>query len=225
MMRSGDGCAGVGDQLAEARYSTAAGHTAQLGVSSGLQRQMQMGAETPRPALPEVEEAFGQLPGFQTAEAQAGDVGVGEDGRGQLLEIGALAPGEIPAESTEVDTGEHGFAVAVADQCLDFLHYIGSGAAAAVAAQGGNDAERAAVLATVLDFDEGACASAVLVRGSGGKGGYRTVECGRDLRDRRTLRSRAQGASAASPWTGCLRPARRREERRSPGERGWRNSR
>jgi len=173
-----DGCAGVGDQLAEARHSAAAGHTAQLGVRSGLQRQMQMGAETSRPALPKVEEAVGQLPWFQTAEAQAGDVGVGEDGRGQLLEIGPLAPGKVPAKGTEMDTGEHGFAVAVPDECLDFLHYIGSGAAAAVAAQGGDDAECTAVLAAVLDFDEGACASAVLIRGRGVEGGTVRLNAG-----------------------------------------------
>ena len=94
----GDGCAGVGYELAKAGHSAAAGHTAQLGVGAGLEGQVQMWTQASGPAPPQVKEAFGQLPRFQTAEAEAGDVGFGEEGGGQFLEIGPLGTRKVPAE-------------------------------------------------------------------------------------------------------------------------------
>ena len=163
----GDGYAGAGHEFTEAVDGTAAGHAAQLGVGAGLEWQVQMGAEPTGPALPEVKEAVGQFPGLETAEAQAGDVGMGEDGCGQLLEIGAPAPLQVPAVCSEVDTREDGFAEAALHKGLHFLDHVGGRTAAAVAAQGSDDTECATVLAAVLDLDECASAAALLFGGRG----------------------------------------------------------
>ena len=166
----GDGCAGVGDQLAETGNGAAPGHAAQLGVGAGLQRQVQVRAQPFRPTLPQVKEAVGQLPWLEAAEAEAGNVGIGEDGGSQLFEIGTGAAGQIPSVGAEVDAGKNGFAVAVFHKLLNFAHDICGRTAAAVAAQCGYDAECAAVLAAVLDLDKGACTASIFASGCGREG-------------------------------------------------------
>ena len=166
----GDGGAGIGYQPAKAGDCAAPGHAPQLGVGTGLQREVQVRAQAIGPALPQVEEAVGQLPGFEAAEPQAGDVGLGENSGRQLLEVGAAGARQVPAVGAEMDSSQDCFAVAARDQGLDLLHDISGCPAAALSAQSGNDAEGAPVLAAVLHLDKGARAAAVFVRRGGREG-------------------------------------------------------
>ena len=111
---------------------------------------MQVGAETIRPRLPEIEEAVGQLPRLQAAQTQAGDVRLGQERGGQLLQVGGEAAGQVPPVGAQMDAGEHGFLVACVGQPLHFGHNFAQSAAAAFPPQGGDNAESAFVVAAVL---------------------------------------------------------------------------
>ena len=117
---------------------------------------MQVGAEPAGPAGPQVKKAVGQFPRFEAAQAQAGDVGVREDGFDQVLEVAGFGLRQVAAVGAQVHAGEDRLLDALAGVGGDFLDHGFQGAAAAVAAQAGDDAEGAAVVAAVLDLDEGA---------------------------------------------------------------------
>ena len=64
-----------------------------------------MRAETLRPALPEIEEAVGQFPGLQAAQAQPGDLRVAQNDVRQIFEVVAPLARQITAIAAQVDAG------------------------------------------------------------------------------------------------------------------------
>src|SRR5258705_2712285 len=63
---------------------------------------------------------------------------------------------EVPAVVADVHPGQRDLSIAFPDERLHLLDHRRGLLASAPAARGGNDAEGTAVLATVLDLDEGA---------------------------------------------------------------------
>jgi hypothetical protein len=118
-----------------------------------LEAHVEVAAEALRPAVPEVEPVVAEVPGFEGGEAEARDVGLGEEVGDELAEVGVAA---ILAVAAGVDASEDGFLAALGGELLNLGKDRAEGAAAGLATGDGGEAEAAGEVAAVLDFDEGA---------------------------------------------------------------------
>lgn len=159
----------IEDRL-EGGFAGASSHAFEGGVASGLEGEVEVSAESR--VLPEGKEGIGEIPRFEGREAQARDGGGVEDGSDQGFEIGG---GVFPIASVgaEVDACQDDLLVADGDQATDLIEDIGEGSAFFRAASDLGDAEGTAVVAAVLDLDEGAGAE---LAGSGFTGERFVIE-------------------------------------------------
>ena len=98
--------------------------------------------------------------GLDGAEAKEREIGfvedLADDARQRGLQLAGLGC-EIAAPAAEVDAGEDQFIAAGGDKAANLREDTIGGQTARGAARFGNDAERAAVAATLLDLEIGAC--------------------------------------------------------------------
>ena len=122
-------------------------------VGGGLERHMEMFREAWR-GCEERDEIAGDVEWFDGAEAEARDGRVIENLAEEIEKI--VARREIAAPGTEVDAAEDDLFVACGRKIADFGDDGCGREAAAFSANERDDAECAAVVATVLDFESGA---------------------------------------------------------------------
>src|SRR6202789_2293235 len=96
--------------------------------------------------------------GLDGAESQLFEGGFIQDTPNHLIQGGSWL--KIPAIRTKVDAAQHDFFCAGTDQLANFLHHYIRRQAAATATHKGNYAVRAALVAAVLNFQNGASAIA-----------------------------------------------------------------
>jgi hypothetical protein len=113
-----------------------------------LQRQVKV------PAQPvggeEIEQPVVELPGCDGSEPEAGDGSPCQDGLHQLEETARRI-----AVGRDLDPGDHDLVEATLAQSLDFTDDVVQRSTALAPAGVGDDAERAAHIAAVLDLDQG----------------------------------------------------------------------
>ncbi len=103
---------------------------------------------------PEGQQGLIHIPWLHRGEAQAGEVGPGQNGRDEARQP-VLQP-QVAAVGADVDAGQDGLLIPLRDPRGDLRDHLFRGAAAHRAAQDVDDAIGTGVLAAVLDFDEGA---------------------------------------------------------------------
>ena len=131
-------------------------HAAQHAVGARLQRRMHVLGD-PRRRRHQPQQVVGKIHRLDGAEPQPLDFGFGEQQPDQVGQPHAAA--RLPAPAAQVDAAEHDFAIAPR-QAADLLDHLLRRSAAAAAAHERNDAERAAIVAAVLDLQIGAGAVA-----------------------------------------------------------------
>ncbi len=149
---SGHRSAGGLDQARKLPAARAAGHAVQGRVAAALQGQVEVGEKTP--VGEELEEARLQVPGLERGEPQPRNLGFGQEARHQAVETAAIP--DVVAVGTEVDPAQNHLAIAEIEQGPHLVHEIVGGNAAADATGDGRHAEGAAVVAAVLNLEEGA---------------------------------------------------------------------
>src|SRR6266705_948449 len=129
-------------------------HCGEDAVRAGLQRDVKVlrdavvGGE-------EIDQFAGNVHWLDGADAETLDGGFVEDALQQIDKFDAR--GEIAAPGAEIDPAQDDFARAGGDESADFAENFVWSKAAAASAHEGNHAVRAAVVATILNFQDGAC--------------------------------------------------------------------
>ncbi len=145
------------DQRQRIGRRVAAFHALQDEVVAGLQRQVQVRAE-PRLASQPGQQGRVDLGGVDRGEPQARQLGdFVEDAAHQFAQL--RRAGQVRAPAGEVDAGQHHLGIAGAGEAAHFVHHPLGGDRARVPAPERDDAEGAAVVAAILDFDIGAGAA------------------------------------------------------------------
>ena len=103
----------------------------------------------------EIDQVAGDVHGFDGADAETFDGGFVEDALQQIDKFDAR--GEIAAPGAEIDPAQDDFARAGGEESADFAENIVWREAAAASAHERDHAVRAAVVATILNFQDGAC--------------------------------------------------------------------
>ena len=128
-------------------------HGAQNTVRAGLQRHVEMSRDA-RGCRDERDEILGDVLRLDGAEAQLLQIGFVEDPPDHLREI--RTRGEVASIRAEIDAAENDFFRAGRNELSDFGDHDVRRQAATASANKGNHAVGAAVVAAILDFQDGA---------------------------------------------------------------------
>jgi len=131
-------------------------HGAEDFVGGGLQRHVEVLGEARR-RCEERDEVAGDVERFDRAEAEALDRSLVKDLAEEIEKI--VARREIASPGAEIDAAKDDFLVAGGGKIANFVEDFFGREAAAFSAHEGDDAEGAAIVATVLDFE---CGSGVV---------------------------------------------------------------
>ena len=122
-------------------------------VRSRLQRRVHVSGDARR-LRHQLQQVVGEIHRLDRAEPQALDIGLAQDRPDQIGE--AHGPGSaLASPASEIDAGENDLAIAAAE-LANLLEHLSERRALTASTDGGNDAERAAVVAAVLDLQIGA---------------------------------------------------------------------
>ena len=128
-------------------------HGGENAVRGGLERHVEVFGHAAG-AGEEFDEILRDVLRLDGADAEPFEGSFVQDAAEQIDELDAGR--KIAAVSAQVDAGEHDFAGASFGKCLDFADDFIRRKAAGFAANKRDDAEGAAIVATVLDFEDGA---------------------------------------------------------------------
>jgi len=141
-------------------------HGGENAVGGGLQGHVEVLGHAVGPGE-EIDEVLGNVEGLDGADAEALDGGFTEDAAEKIFKFDAR--GQIAAVRAEVDATEDDFAVTRIAESPDFLGDGIGWEAAALAANEGDNAVRAAGVAAVLDLKRGAGVMAFSTEDGGGE--------------------------------------------------------
>jgi len=126
-------------------------HRCENSIRGRLQRNVEMTGDAVRRSN-ESNEVFGDVHGLDRAEADALKLRIIQNAAQKVDET--CAGNQIAAVTAEMDSAEHNFAIAARDQGIQFFDDARGREAAAISANRRNYAESAAVITSVLNFQD-----------------------------------------------------------------------